>query len=232
MNRFTTSARICYWVFCICMSTDLMLAGQSWAQSQSKWYEVYFSQVNNDVAAAKAHPQSIDRVLAQKLASAQSSIDVAMHEIDSDRIAQALIAAHQRGVRVRIVTEDDYMDEDSIQVLQIAGVPIVSDRGHHGLMHNKFVVIDRRFIWTGSLNATDNGAYKNNNNAIWIESTELAENYTHAFLDMFERRQFGSGNPSPIPHPVVTMADGTQIRTAFAPDYDVARFMMNETAPG
>jgi phosphatidylserine/phosphatidylglycerophosphate/cardiolipin synthase-like enzyme len=189
---------------------------------------VYFSQVNNHVATAKANPRSLDRVLVQKLGTAKSSIDAALHEIDSERIAQALIAVHQRGVRVRVVTEDDYIDEASIEALQAAGVPIVSDKGNSGLMHNKFLVVDRRFIWTGSFNTTDNGAYKNNNNTIWIDSTELAENFTHAFLDMFERKQFGRGTRSPVPHPVVTMPDGTRVRTAFAPDYDVARYIVNE----
>ncbi|PON10817.1 phospholipase, partial [Candidatus Entotheonella serta] len=167
-------------------------------------------------------------ILVQKISTAQNSIDAALHEIDSDRIAQALVAAHRQGVRVRIVTEDDYMHEASIEALQTAGVPIVSDKGNSGLMHNKFLVIDRRFVWTGSLNATDNGAYKNNNNAIWIESTELADNFTSAFLDMYERKQFGGGDQSPVPHPVMTMPDGTVIRTAFSPDYDVARFIVNE----
>ncbi len=180
-QRLTTYARLGGLICFI-----LTLVGIAWlgtARAQATWYEVYFSQVNNNEAAAKANDQSIDRVLVQKLATAQNSIDAALHEIDSDRISQALIAAHQRGVRVRIVTETDYMDEASIKALQAARVPIVSDQGHSGLMHNKFVVIDRRFIWTGSLNTTDNGAYKNNNNAIWIESAELAENFTSAFLD-------------------------------------------------
>jgi phosphatidylserine/phosphatidylglycerophosphate/cardiolipin synthase-like enzyme len=206
----------------------LILLFSGIARAQSSWYEVYFSQVDNHVATAKANPTSIDRMLVQKLDMAKSSIDAALHEIDSERITQALIAAHRRGVRVRIVTEDDYIDEASIETLQTAGVPIVSDKGNSGLMHNKFLVIDRRFVWTGSFNTTDNCAYKNNNNAIWIESAELAENFTQAFLDMFERQQFGRGALSPLPHPVVTMPDGTRVRTLFAPDYDVARFMVNE----
>jgi phosphatidylserine/phosphatidylglycerophosphate/cardiolipin synthase-like enzyme len=213
---------------CIFYLAFLILPLSKIGYAQSTWYEVYFSQVSNHLATAKANPRSIDRVLVQKLRMAQSSIDAALHEIDSDRIAQALIAAHQRGVRVRIVTEDDYIDEASIKALQVAGIPIVSDQGHSGLMHNKFLVVDQRFLWTGSYNTTDNGAYKNNNNAIWIESAELAENFTHAFLNMFERRQFGGATRSPVPHPVLTMADGTRIRTAFAPDYDVARFIINE----
>jgi phosphatidylserine/phosphatidylglycerophosphate/cardiolipin synthase-like enzyme len=156
MHRLTSYARLGYFICLIMALSGTALSGT--VRAQSAWYEVYFSQVNNDVAAAKANAQSIDRVLVRKLATAQSSIDAALHEIDSDRISQALIAAQQRGVRVRIVTEDDYMDEASIEALRVAGVPIVSDQGNSGLMHTKFRVIDRRFVWTGSFNTTDNGA--------------------------------------------------------------------------
>src|SRR5262245_58856284 len=66
------------------------------ATAQSRWYEVYFSQVNADQAQARSNPQSIDRILAHKLVLAQTSIDAAVHEIDSEILTQALVDAHQR----------------------------------------------------------------------------------------------------------------------------------------
>ncbi len=212
----------------LCRTALMVLIGGAvhTAAAPAPWYEIYFSQVANDVAKAKTHPQSIDRILAQKIALARSSIDAALHEIDSDRMTQALITAHERGVRVRLVTEHDYMDEISIEDLQEAGVAIVSDGGRSGLMHNKFLIIDKRYVWTGSLNTTDNGAFKNNNNALWIDSPELAENYTQAFLEMFELKQFGGSARFTIPHPVITMADGTTVQTAFAPDHDVVQVLV------
>jgi phosphatidylserine/phosphatidylglycerophosphate/cardiolipin synthase-like enzyme len=186
---------------------------------RADWFEVYFGQVDPD--PARANPHRLDHILVQKLAMAQSRIDAALHEIDSDPIANALIQAHQRGVTVRIVTEHDYVDEISIEDLQDAGIPIVTDEGRSGLMHNKFIVVDGRYVWTGSFNTTDNGAYKNNNNAIWIDSPELAANYPHEFTEMFEAKQFGGRSPTALPHPVVTMPDGTRVFTYFAPEHEV-----------
>ena len=44
-------------------------------------------------------------------------------------------------------------------------------------MHNKFCILNRKTVLTGSLNPTENGLNKNNNNLIIINSTEIAHNY-------------------------------------------------------
>ena len=110
-------------------------------------------------------------------------------------------------------TEYDYVEEASVEDLLAAGIRVVTDADRSGLMHNKFLVVDGRYVWTGSFNTTDNGAYKNNNNAIWIDSPELAANFTTEFTEMFIAEQFGVRSPTSLPHPVVTMPDGTKIYT-------------------
>jgi len=60
------------------------------------------------------------------------------------------------------------------------GIPIKNS----GLMHDKFCILDRRKIITGSMNPTFNGAYKNNNNLIIIESNYLANNYLEEFNEL------------------------------------------------
>jgi phosphatidylserine/phosphatidylglycerophosphate/cardiolipin synthase-like enzyme len=52
-------------------------------------------------------------------------------------------------------------------------------------MHNKFCIIDGQIVTTGSMNPTVNGAYKNNNNLIVIDSPALAENYEAEFQEMW-----------------------------------------------
>ena len=128
----------------------------------------------------------------------------------------ALIEAHRDGVTVRIVVESDYLDEAEVQELIDAGIPVLGDR-REGLMHNKFVVIDRQEVWTGSMNFTINGAYRNNNNLIRIRSSQLAQNYTVEFEEMFVDDLFGPGSPTNTPHPSFGL-DGTLIETYFSPD--------------
>ena len=183
------------------------------------WCEIYFSQVySGNPAIARRNPQNIDKMLVQKLNAALRGIDAALHELDSEFIAGALVDAHKRGVEVRVVTETDYMGEKSIEKLQHAGILVIDDMGRNGLMHNKFIVVDSRYLWTGSFNTTDNGAYKNNNNAIFIDSPKIAENFTAEFEEMFTQKKFGGSSPTRIPNPVVEMTDGAKIKTLFSPE--------------
>ena len=76
---------------------------------------------------------------------------MAIHFLDLWSIRDALIDAHRRGVAVRLVTESDNMHVPEIQEVREAGIPVLGDR-REGRMHNKFVVIDRQEVWTGSLN--------------------------------------------------------------------------------
>lgn len=58
-----------------------------------------------------------------------------------------------------------------------------------GLMHNKFCVLDKRIVMTGSLNPTENGFRKNNNNLIIIESKNLAKNYLKEFKELRDGKE-------------------------------------------
>ena len=53
------------------------------------------------------------------------------------------------------------------------------------LMHNKFCVADGGRILTGSFNPTFNGAYRNDNNLIIINSKTLAANYEDEFNELW-----------------------------------------------
>jgi phosphatidylserine/phosphatidylglycerophosphate/cardiolipin synthase-like enzyme len=188
--------------------------------------QAFFTQVHTgkleDVQNNAANP---DFQLVKLIDSAQTSLDISAFEIDSERVADAILhAAQTRNVGVRIVTDSDYLHEAQIQRLIKAGIPVVDDQ-RNGLMHNKFVVVDaaseRATVWTGSTNLTENCFWKNNNNAIQIRSRELAENFTAEFEEMFVQKKFGISSPSVVPHPSVTVGK-TTIQTHFAAEGKVA----------
>lgn len=179
-----------------------------------EWYTVYFTAP--DDPASESLRGGPDRILADAIRAARLSVDVAAQQLDLWSIRDALIDAHRRGVAVRLVTESDYLDEKEVQELIEAGVPVLGDR-REGLMHNKFVVIDRMEVWTGSMNLTINGAYRNNNNLIRIHSSRLAENYTIEFEEMFVDDRFGPGSPANTPHPSFGL-DSTLVEVYFSPE--------------
>ena len=174
-------------------------------------------------------PNNPAKVLAGLIDQTKQTIDVAAFEIDNVVITDALVRARQRGVVVRLVTDSDYIHESGVQALTAAGVPVVDDR-RDALMHNKFMILDEKAVWTGSMNFTENCAYKNNNNGIYIENAELAANYGAKFRQMFEQREFGMpGRNSTYkkPYPVIKLADGTEIETYFSPEDRIADKVVN-----
>ncbi len=120
----------------------------------------------------------------RRLHSARVSVDIAVLDLNLWSIRDALLEAYDRGVLVRMVVESDYLDTDEVQELKDAGIPVLGDR-QEGLMHNKFVIIDRQEVWTGSMNFTISDTYQNNNNLQRIRSSRLAEDYTAEFEEMF-----------------------------------------------
>ncbi len=189
---------------------------------RGSFYELYFSDPFNPFA--KNYEGGIDIPLARAIDEARISVDLAVYSMSLYSIRDALIDAHQRGVTVRIVMESDNMESAVPWRLASKGIPIVGDQ-REGLMHNKFVIIDRSEVWIGSLNFTTTGAYEDNNNLVRIRSTRLAENYLTEFDEMFEEDFFGPDVWPNTPHPQLTL-DGTSLEVYFSPDDGVAAHIM------
>lgn len=184
----------------------------------SDWYSLYFTDPDSPTAGSfRGGP---DSDLAAAIRGAHQSVDAAIYHLNLWSIRNALIAAHNNGVNVRIVMESDNMDEVEVQEMQAAGLVILGDR-RESLMHNKFVVIDQAEVWTGSMNFTINGGYFNDNHLVRIHSTRLAENYHREFEEMFLQDMFGDNQIADTPHPILTL-NGTQVETYFSPDDDTA----------
>jgi phosphatidylserine/phosphatidylglycerophosphate/cardiolipin synthase-like enzyme len=179
-----------------------------------EWYAVYFTDPSGP--SSKSLRGGPDKYLADAIDEARVSVDVAVLQLNLWSIRDALLAAHKRGVQVRVVTDSDYMDEKEIGQLSQAGISVLGDR-REGLMHNKFAVIDRQDVWTGSMNFSVNEAYRNNNNLIRIRSAQLAENYTAEFKEMFVNDQFGPGSPANTPNPTLKIGE-TRLQSCFSPD--------------
>jgi phosphatidylserine/phosphatidylglycerophosphate/cardiolipin synthase-like enzyme len=176
--------------------------------------EVYFSQPTNP--ASRSLRGGPDTYLVEAIDAAQFSIDMAMYHLDLWSVRDALIRAHRRGVQVQVVTDDVQKEELEIQSLVDAGIVVIDD-GRPGIMHHKFLVIDRNEVWTGSMNMTVNGAYRNDNHLIRICSKAVADNYTREFDEMFLEDRFGALSLADTPNPVVNL-DGVAIGSYFSPD--------------
>jgi phosphatidylserine/phosphatidylglycerophosphate/cardiolipin synthase-like enzyme len=158
----------------------------------------------------------VDGPLVEAIDAARLSVDVAAYSLSLNSIRNALLRANDRGATVRVVMESTNMDRSDVQILIEQGIPVIGDN-RDGLMHDKFIVIDKAEVWTGSMNFTDGGTYDDNNNLMRIHSTKMAENYLKEFEEMFLENKFGESTVPETPNPTLTI-EGTRIDTFFSPD--------------
>jgi phosphatidylserine/phosphatidylglycerophosphate/cardiolipin synthase-like enzyme len=183
------------------------------------WYEAMFTTPQRTGTPPAGSSGRLDQRLVQLIDGAQGSVDIAAYDFGLDNVADALIAAHHRGVVVRVVTDSDNKDNPPLKKLRSADIPVVEDQ-RRALMHHKFAVIDGRTVMTGAWNFAERDTFRHDNNSVVWNSEELARNFSNEFNKMFEGRRFGPTKPKDVPNPVVER-DGTRVETYFASEQQV-----------
>jgi phosphatidylserine/phosphatidylglycerophosphate/cardiolipin synthase-like enzyme len=135
--------------------------------------------------------------------SAQYDISLAVYSFNIVALADALIAAKNRGVKVRMVLDAE-SGQTQADRLRAAAIPVITSTygGNHasgGIHHNKFFTIDSRdttttlddWIWTGSVNMS-NENMQDANNGFEIQDYGLAQAYLAEFNE-----EWGSSTDTP-----------------------------------
>ncbi len=182
---------------------------------QNEWIKAYFNMpAVFDSSNVTVHDNwDLMGTLEALIDSATTSIDLCIYDLEHPRIGNALVRAKQRGVRIRVVTDDHnrtdsrLLDADMWNLLGDAGIYSIDDDGdiyrnassvqdfdlvnNSADMHNKFAVIDQEspspdddIVWTGSTNLTYTGAY-NTNNVLVIKDADIALLYEQEFEQMW-----------------------------------------------
>ena len=188
------------------------------------WYQVYFTAPKYPDKVADHHG-GLDEKLTAFINTAQGSVDMAIYQLDLPNVTQALLDAKKRGATVRVVTDidetlNDPKENPSFKQLEKASIPIVGGNPD-AIMHDKFVVVDGKAVWTGSWNFTTYDTYRYNNNSILIQSPKLAKNYTVTFEKMFKDGKFGPQRKPGGTTPNLTIG-GMTVENYFAPEDEVA----------
>ncbi len=180
-----------------------------------------------------APSHKLQNELVNCISAAKESIEVCVFELNLPKMIEQLIVKHQQGVKVRVVIDADYQNEAELSPLYKAGIPLKVD-SRSAFMHNKFLVIDGIRVWTGSQNFTYNCTFKNDNNALLIESVALAQNYQKEFDEMWNHGEgiftsavgFGQGSPANTHNPIIYMGK-VKVENYFAPEDAVMKKIIN-----
>lgn len=126
--------------------------------------------------------------IAGLLGRSRRKIDICVFTITDDRIADAIVAAEQRGVAVRIITDNDKANDRGSDVdrLKRLGIPVRFDRTEYH-MHHKFALFDESKLLTGSYNWTRGAAQYNMENFIVTSEPGLVSEFSATFERLWEK---------------------------------------------
>jgi phosphatidylserine/phosphatidylglycerophosphate/cardiolipin synthase-like enzyme len=137
----------------------------------------------------------------REIGKAQKEILVALYAFTSDDLAWSLVKASRRGVEVRVVLDQafdrefenskgTFLEKQGLSVRRISGRARRNREGKGGLMHQKFAVIDRKVVLTGSYNWTASAEDFNSENLLLFrDAGPLAEEYRKEFFHLWERQR-------------------------------------------
>ncbi|MCC6124904.1 MAG: phospholipase D family protein [Pirellulales bacterium] len=116
--------------------------------------------------------------IVQEIDAAKQSILVQAYSFTSDKLSAALVAAHKRGVEVKVIldSEQETANYSEADFLIHAGVPPQID-DKHAIAHNKIMIIDDGTVITGSFNFTKQAEQSNAENLLVIRDKDIAKLY-------------------------------------------------------
>lgn len=130
-----------------------------------------------------------NRILAE-INKAQSTIDIAIYSFTADQIRDALIAAKNGGVAIRIIADTSSVGSSGSEIttLQGLGFNLKTMAGiGSGIMHNKYMIVDGKVLFTGSYNWSASAEGFNFENALFISASAVIRKYQDDFDAMWAR---------------------------------------------
>ncbi|WP_229414249.1 MULTISPECIES: phospholipase D-like domain-containing protein [Moorena] len=122
---------------------------------QDPWVQAYFNhsrsaQYTDPYRGVTREGDNLEQVIVDAIASAKSTVDVAVQELRMPRIAQALVERQQAGVKVRVILDNNY----SLPVSQLTAESVAKLRQRERSRYNEsLILIDRD--GDGQLSATE-----------------------------------------------------------------------------
>jgi len=119
---------------------------------------------------------------------ASKNVRVCVFTIADDRITEAILSAHRRGVAIRILTDDDKRFDagSDVERLGRAGIEVVVDRSP-AHMHHKFAIFDDRVLLNGSFNWTRSASRYNEENLLLTDDAVAVGPFIERFESLWRR---------------------------------------------
>ena len=132
----------------------------------------------------------IEQQILTSIGGAVATIEMAAYAFTNENIANALVDAINRGVKVALVMDRSETKGPQASLhdeLEKAGTAIRLISPPGGIMHDKFIVVDGKSVEWGSYNYTGRAEEANFENATFLSSGNLAQKYHSDFVSIYNQ---------------------------------------------
>ncbi len=139
----------------------------------------------------------ITEEIIRQVDNAQEYIDIAIYFFTYEPVAEAIIRAKNRGVKIRILMDKTRAQGKSsvYQFLLDNDIETIQDRCS-GYMHNKIAIIDGRILFTGSYNWSESAEERNEENLLEFIDEEEKTVFFLSSISRYSRGGSASCKPS------------------------------------
>jgi cardiolipin hydrolase len=129
-----------------------------------------------------------ENAIIQSIKKATKSIKICVFTISDNDITAEIISAHKRGVSVKVITDNDKLNDrgSDIRTIADAGVIVKIDQTSSH-MHHKFCIVDKAILLTGSYNWTRSAAERNQENVLVTDESKVVRSYLHEFEKLWDQ---------------------------------------------
>ncbi|WP_458118834.1 phospholipase D-like domain-containing protein [Paenibacillus sp. Z6-24] len=132
--------------------------------------------------------QNAEQLVLQTINDARQSIDLSMYNLSRGSIVKALAKAAERGVQVRIISDQSKVNLEDLQKLLDANVPIRINT-FDGKMHEKLMLVDGQTALVGSFNYTRASSEENDEVLLAIHDAALTGKWKEVFEKMWNNQE-------------------------------------------
>ena len=171
--------------------------------------------------------------LCKHLERATKTVEIAIYDChfetpEGQRVGTTLQALRDRGVAVRIVDHDDRKVKREMPIpppptppaeyIDTLGLNVRAVASFATLMHHKYAVVDSRYLWTGSMNWSQDSFTRQDNVIAQLESPEVCADYQRDFEQLWEKQENeNAGNFDCEWHELTFAGQPIRVRPFFCP---------------
>lgn len=134
--------------------------------------------------------ESCREIIINQISTALTRIKICVFTISDDRISNAILTSHKRGVEVRVITDNDKSLDIGSDIHQLvkSGISVKMDSTPNH-MHHKFMVVDDKELTTGSYNWTQSAARFNHENILVTKETGVVKSFLKEFEQLWKQME-------------------------------------------